>query len=314
MDFKDVIKAVCNQNNSDLYLLVGSITDANADQFIDLIRAEKSEMTTCSLILTTYGGDPDAGFRIARAIKRYYKKFVLYVFGTCKSTGTLIALGADEIIMSDFGEFGPLDIQLTKEDEMYNTSGLSYVQSLNSLTDHIFRSFEHNFLKLKQRSGNAITTRTAAEVASKLAVGLIGPISGQLDPVKVGEVHRAINIAYAYGKRLCGDSEKIRKLASDYPSHGFVIDIDEAKSVFGENVRFVNEIEQYLERWLIKDVRNEYQDRTILLNLHNHRDIMGTVESASDDETITDLVEEPSVTPSENGASTRSKPAPKVGK
>jgi len=261
-DLVQTIEKIETQNNSDVFIFSSVIVDSKADEFIKLLRDKPDKKPNCSLILTTNGGDPDAGYRLIRAIKRYYDTFFLYVFGRCKSTGTLIALGADEIIMSDFGEFGPLDIQLTKDDEMSNTSGLSYLQSLSSLNDQIFRSFEDNFLGLKRRSGYTITTKTAADIGAKLAIGLISPISGQLDPVKLGEVQRAIKIADAYGNRVCDDPAIIAKLIAGYPSHGFVIDHEEAKKIF-KSVRFVNQEEAIFERHLFHLVRSESRDSMI---------------------------------------------------
>jgi hypothetical protein len=257
--YNESLASLINDNQSDFYLFVGTIDDRNADKFITALRKNSDRKDNCSLILTTYGGDPDAGYRIIRAIKRYYKKLTLYIFGSCKSTGTLMALGADEIVMSDFGEFGPLDIQLTKDDELSNTSGLNFVQSLMSLNEQLFRAFEENFLGLKRRSRNTITTKTAAEICSKLAVGLISPISAQIDPVKLGEVQRAIKIANEYGTRLCDRHDLIAKLIVGYPSHGFVIDFQEATEIFG-NVRWVTDNESILEQFLLKLVRNEGEE------------------------------------------------------
>jgi len=70
------------------------------------------------LILSTHGGIGDSGFRIARTLRERYKRFYLFVPSVCKSAGTLIALGADELILSDEGELGPLDAQVRKLDEI----------------------------------------------------------------------------------------------------------------------------------------------------------------------------------------------------
>lgn len=284
--FKTTVTSISDQNDSDLFIFCGTISDDSADDFIKILRDKPNRRKNCSLILTTFGGDPDAGYRMTKAIRRYYSSFLLYVFGSCKSTGTLIALGSNEIIMSDFGEFGPLDIQLTKEDELSNTSGLSYLQSLTSLNEQIFRSFESNFLSLKQKSGNTITTKTAAEIASKLAVGLIAPISAQLDPVKLGEVQRAIKIADAYGTRLCDDRKIVSRLIAGYPSHGFVIDFEEAQTIF-PHVRFVNNEEAILERLLFHLVRKENNERTIsdLVDVVNQN-------SEQDDDEAPDQIDE----------------------
>lgn len=283
--------SLINDYQSDFYLFVGTIDDRNADKFITSLRKNSDRNDNCSLILTTYGGDPDAGYRIIRAIKRYYKKLTLYIFGSCKSTGTLMALGADEIVMSDFGEFGPLDIQLTKDDELSNTSGLNFVQSLLSLNEQLFRSFEENFLGLKRRSRNTITTKTAAEICSKLAVGLISPISAQIDPVKLGEVQRAIKIANEYGTRLCDRHDLIAKLIVGYPSHGFVIDFQEAKEIFN-NVRWVTDNESILEQFLLKLVRNEGEE-DVISELTPEKEDTKQTKNAVNAESINEISENP---------------------
>lgn len=261
-------QALTEKNDSDIFLYSGTISEINVDSFVTLVREKQDRKKNCSLFLTTFGGDPDAGYRLVRIIKRYYSDFYLYAFGSCKSTGTLIALGSNMIIMSDFGEFGPLDIQLTKDDEMSNTSGFSFLQSLMSLNEQIFRSFESSFLNIKQRSGYTITTKTAAEIASKLAIGLVAPISAQLDPVKLGEVQRAIKIAESYGKRLCANRARVTKLIAGYPSHSFVIDFEEAKTIF-DNVRFRNEEEAILEQFLFPYIRQE-KEETYILDLNEY--------------------------------------------
>ena len=245
-----------------LIFISGDITDSSADDLINKIKETRTDAQNCTLLLTTYGGDPDAGFRIVRYIQRTYKEFYLYVFGSCKSTGTLMALGASEIVMSDFGEFGPLDIQLTKGDELVNTSGLSYLQSLIALNERLYESFEQNFMNLKRTSGFTISTRTAAEISSKLAIGIISPISAQIDPLKLGEVNRAIRIADDYGTRLLKEKDSsnvLRRLIGDYSSHGFVIDYEEAKAIFKDtiDVRLVNDDEIILERNLLHLLRRQ---------------------------------------------------------
>ncbi|GAB3430803.1 Clp protease/crotonase-like domain-containing protein [Niabella aquatica] len=257
---KICLQKLSEKINADIGVFNAEVNSRTADFFIKNLRNKENKKENFALILTTLGGDPDAGYRIVKSIKRHYKKFILYVFGSCKSTGTLMALGADEIVMTEFGEFGPLDIQLTKDDELINTSGLSYLQSLYSLNENLLGFFEAHFFQLKRNSGNTITTKTAAHIACELSAGLITPISGQIDPIKLGEVQRAIKIAEAYGERLAPDNRRqrqlIQKLISEYPSHSFVIDIEEAKEIFG-NLRDVNDEEVELEHLLFTHVRSE---------------------------------------------------------
>lgn len=141
---------------------------------------------------------------------------------------------------------------MLKADELlFRSSGLEVAQAVKSLSDSAFEIFEKHFLQIIRRGGGAITTHTAAEIASNLAVGLIAPITDQIDPLRVGEVERSMNISFHYGMRLCGDADRVKYLVRNYPSHSFVIDLEEAKSLFG-NVREPTELEHSLEEFLRK--------------------------------------------------------------
>lgn len=62
--------------------------------------------------------------------------------GYCKSAGTLLVLGGNELIFSIFGELGPLDVQIGKINELVGAdSGLELNQSLEQLANSAFSSF-----------------------------------------------------------------------------------------------------------------------------------------------------------------------------
>ena len=190
------------------------------------------------MILVTGGGDPDAAYRIARCLQSHYKKFTVCVSGICKSAGTLLLLGAHELAFSEHGEIGPLDIQMAKKDELWESeSGLTVMTALTALYENAQDAFDHFLVSLTTRSGGRITVRTASEIAAKLTQALYSPISQQIDPIHMGEVNRSMAIAKEYGKRLMDkggnfDEDALMSLISGYPSHGFVIDREEASSKF----------------------------------------------------------------------------------
>lgn len=64
------------------------------------------------LILHTAGGLVVAALQIARAIRNHKAKVTVFVPHYAMSGGTLIALAADEIIMSPHAVLGPVDPQL----------------------------------------------------------------------------------------------------------------------------------------------------------------------------------------------------------
>lgn len=234
------------QLNADLFLFSAGIFEGAVVDFMRQI-PRKPNRPNVAVFLTTLGGDPDMAYRLARLLKRRYKRFTLFVLGVCKSAGTLIALGADELVMSDDGELGPLDVQLYKQDELSSLgSGLDIFKALDVLGQQAFRVFEQHFLGIIQRSGGNISTRTAADIARHVAPQLLAPIAGQIDPARLGELQRAITIAKNYGERLGGDPNAVQQLIYNYPSHGFIIDIDEAKGLF-RAVREPNDAEWDLE-------------------------------------------------------------------
>jgi hypothetical protein len=191
------------------------------------------------------------------------------IFGPCKSAGTLVALGADEIVMSDVGELGPLDVQTRKPDELMQVnSGLDIFEGLTVVSSQAFRVFESCFVDIVRNSGGSISAITAAEISRKLTADLYSPITAQIDPLRVGEMQRAIRIAEHYGKHLGSKNLKndaIQSLVMDYPSHTSVIDIDEAQHLF-HRVASPSDDERRLGQ-ILGDLVNEPKAESTTLNL-----------------------------------------------
>ncbi|KSW14307.1 hypothetical protein OL98_16815 [Proteus mirabilis] len=188
------------------------------------------------LILMTYGGDPNAAYRIARALRHNYGKLTIIIPSDCKSAGTLITIAATNLVIGDCGELGPLDVQLRKQDEMFeNSSALDYYQALAGLQNFAKSAFKDYIVDIKSNFG--VTAKMAAEYSSALTTGLFSKIYAQLDPIKLGEVQRAVQIAESYGERLNSydnilQTNAMRELVAGYPSHAFVIDRKEASKLF----------------------------------------------------------------------------------
>lgn len=231
--------------HTDIILYNGPI-DRNG--YIKITKAcrKSNPAKNATLILATYGGDPDAAYRIARALRHNYHELTIIVPRECKSAGTLLAIGASKLVVCDMGELGPLDVQLRKHDEMFeSSSALDYYQALSGLQSFTKNAFKDYLLDIKSSCG--ITAKTAADFSSTLTTGLFSPIFQQLDPIKLGEVQRAVQIAEKYGERLNAydkpmTEDSLSKLIAGYPSHGFVIDRKEAKTLFN-NVNSPNDFE-----------------------------------------------------------------------
>ena len=126
--------AVAAAADADVLLLNGPMARPLDFQIIDLC-ASRARRANVILVLVTEGGDADPAYRIARCLQEHYDRFSLFVSGYCKSAGTLVALGAHEIVITDHGELGPLDVQMSKEDELGATrSGLTVLSALSDRT------------------------------------------------------------------------------------------------------------------------------------------------------------------------------------
>lgn len=190
------------------------------------------------LVLVTYGGEPGAAYKMARCLQECYKQFSIFIPGPCKSAGTLIAVGANQVVMGDFGELGPLDIQMAKRDELGEMqSALVLQSSVDFLMAKAFGAWEQFMLDIVRRGGQHITFRMATKLAVELTTGLFDPIMAQIDPAALAESSRAAAITWDYGTRLLNYSQNITvenllRLATAYPDHGFVVDRQEAMELF----------------------------------------------------------------------------------
>jgi len=267
------MKDMREELKADIFIYVGFLSRPYDEIFINLCNKENKKHKKACLLLATFGGDAAAAYRISRQLKRVYDCYSVYIHTICKSAGTIVAIGATEIIMSELGELGPLDVQLQKTDELgERSSGLTITDSLETLKNRAFKMFENYFLNLRFRSGQQISTKSAMEAATNLTVGLYGPIFSQIDPLRLGENQRAIRIALHYCEMLKTENIKddaIPVLISGYPDHGFVIDDEEAKKIFS-NVRKPTHKELSLAKYIISHPKFEdclnKNDETLILH------------------------------------------------
>lgn len=234
---------LANARDADLFVYNFGLESGVEFEVRRVLSGRKAKRTNLVLFLTTEGGDPDSAYRIARCFQSHYQHIAVVVCGWCKSGGTLICIGAHELVVADDGELGPLDIQLTKVDEWEHSSGLAIEAAFEKLQEESFRLFIKHVQNIKQEAAGRITFRTAAEIAAKMVVGVTSDIFAKIDPLSVGEDHRATLIAEQYAFRLNLKANNLRPdtdyeagglrmLLRGYPSHGFAIDREEAKSLF----------------------------------------------------------------------------------
>lgn len=236
---KDTIKKLVEDHPDTDFIVVSRGIDRSLhEDLTKLLEGRKDPKKSLHIFLTTYGGDPHGGYRVARCLRHYYDKVRLIVPSYCKSAGTMISIVADELVIGDSGELGPLDVQVTKPNEVQERgSGLDNMQALNACLNHAQEVFNQNFFSMRHQL--RMSTKQAGELAGQIAAGLLAPLYSQIEPLRIGELQRAVQITLEYGKRLNAHSNNLRPNALDrlvfsYPAHGFVIDRKEAKDLFNK--------------------------------------------------------------------------------
>ncbi|MDK3075954.1 hypothetical protein QO034_23195 [Sedimentitalea sp. JM2-8] len=259
MTTNELAKRIAEHYNADIYLYYGPMFYPDDRAFVEAVRQNKKRKNAL-LILDTPGGSAEVAYRVGRAVQRAYRtksnepdcgQFYIYVDDLCKSAGTILSLAADRIIMSQFGELGPIDVQLRKDDEIgERTSGLTPHQALETLQVESGSHFQRFFRQLRFGSELGFSTKLSADIAAQMAVGLMGSVYSQIDPSRLGEVERHVRVSSEYGARLATRNVKpntIARLAASYPSHEFVIDRTEARQLFENIDRPTDDLEEIAE-------------------------------------------------------------------
>ena len=132
------IQAAESEYDADIFLYSGEIEERGLGVLIECV-ANNASRENAILILATNGGSANAGYQIARFMQEQYDNWHLCCPGKCKSAGTLVAIGAQSLIMDIHSELGPLDVQLIKQNEIaLRKSGLLAKSSFDAMADAAF--------------------------------------------------------------------------------------------------------------------------------------------------------------------------------
>lgn len=176
------------------------------------------------LFLHSYGGSVDIPYKIVNLIREFCDQFSVIIPFVAKSAATMIAIGADEIIMGPTSELGPIDplVKHPKYEDMWIP-----VQSIRMCIDFMEE-------KLAQSTNPEMTT------------SLLYPILDKLDPWIIGDYEKSIKASYQYAETLLEKNmfkknrEKAKSvtriMTEKYFSHGYCINRKEAIDELGLNV------------------------------------------------------------------------------
>ncbi len=235
------------------------LSRGNADELYTAMQnMENTE--NLNVVLASGGGDIDAAYKIVNILRSKTKKLTIIVPSFAKSAATLITLGADEILMPLSSELGPLDsiIQHPK-DPQKQISALDAFKTFEFIRNYLLESLDISVRLFLERGLNVMD---AVKNALALVGSLCHPMYSQIDPLFMGESERTLLIAEEYGKRLLesrgaslNKDELISQIVRSYPSHSFVIDINEAKRL-GLDAKLLHDDEYQIVKNVIKTIKS----------------------------------------------------------
>lgn len=240
-------RVVANEYDANIFAVSGPLEPPAEDKLAQACDRIRRRRRNALLILSTFGGQPETAYRIARQLHRSYRgnpagetgrrgELIVFVRDFCKSAGTMLALGADRLVMSASAELGLIDVQVPKEAGGGEwTSVLTPSQAFAELQFQASDHFRRFVRAIHDDLAANISVEASAGLAARMTADLLGRIYGQIDPIRLGEFERSAQITLEYGQRLQMDNAKpgaIDRLIYDYPSHGFVIDREEAGDLF----------------------------------------------------------------------------------
>lgn len=190
------------------------------------------------VLLYSNGGDIDAAYIMARELRKRFEHLAVFVPLMAKSAATLFCLVADELVLGDLGELGPLDAQCDERQQAdfpLNTSRLALFKALEQLQAMALDAYEDAVQRVVK--GSRMSPFDAGTKAAEVTTSLYGPIYAKIDPIRVAEGARGLEVGSSYALRILAryrsdipaerHGELVHRLIHAYPSHGFVIDAAE---------------------------------------------------------------------------------------
>lgn len=196
-----------------------------------------SEKDNIDLLIISNGGDPITSLRIISILRERFKKITVLVPYVAYSAATVLALGADEIVMHPYSNLGPVDPQLTisRQNEIGQPSQLNF--SSEDIRNYI------EFIK----KDVGITDQTHL-------IAAFNSLSKEVGPLPIGSAKRSQQLSLSLSEKMLethmDDKSKANSIAkslnSSYYHHGYAVSRAEAKAI-GLNV--INP-DQHLENLL----------------------------------------------------------------
>ncbi len=181
------------------------------------------------LVLFTIGGDTEVPWRIISLLREYCTRLGVVIPYRCHSAGTLIAMGADEIVMTPMSVLGPIDPSRTHP-LLPRQEGAPQAEPIS------VQDMRHAMQFIREAAGPGVTY--TPEAMAQIFTALFDKIH----PLAIGAIEQSYALAKIIGRQCLsthmdpaaeGEAMKaiVDKLCDDYKSHAYQIGRREAKAI-----------------------------------------------------------------------------------
>lgn len=204
------------------------------------------------LVIHSGGGLAHCAYQIVELLHMHGERVSAIVPFWAKSAATLLCMGANEIVVGEHAELGPLDVQMYEEEKAGKGSYTSALNPFKSLEQLVTASVEALAAAMQFIVDEYdMSYEDSLPHAVSFVGQTTGPLVQRLDPVKLGQYNRELAVAIEYGQRLLtryrgmsrNDATRLaEKLVYGYPSHEYIIDYHELMDL-GFDAALLSEVE-----------------------------------------------------------------------
>lgn len=264
--FQDDLNALANERGRPVLLLNCLMVDESLTAVKDKVKAVSVADPTfrkhkqLSVLLKSPGGLATDTYKLILDLRTCADDIEVLVPDYAKSAATFFCLGSDMIYMGRAGELGPLDPQvIDRTGGVRPLSALETFKGLEHLLNHSLQAFDAIVELLLTRAH--LDVPIAIKNAEPLFAAIVSPLYQNVDLHELREFGRYLAQIEQYALRVMRrwgyineDPSKIhqivRRLVWEYPSHEFVIDLDEAQEI-GLNAKLLDSSSEEISKRIL---------------------------------------------------------------
>lgn len=206
--------------------LSGNMAGDSIEHIIEQIRSIPDDIKEVDFIIISNGGDPITALRIISVLRERFEKISVILPYVAYSAATILALGADEIVMHPYSNLGPVDPQLTVSRQSDNGQASKLEFSSEDIRNYV------EFVKTDVGITDQAHLITAFNALAK-----------EVGPLPIGSAKRSQQLSLSLSIKMLEthmeDKNKAATIAkalnTAYYHHGYAVGRTEAKNI-GLNV------------------------------------------------------------------------------